>query len=729
MKSLAGYTDRISVAPGERIAFKVSAENGATSYKASLVRLFSTDDHPDGPGLGERPVRAPFDGRHPARRQAIPMGSCVTVLRSPKLEKLRSVTLAAVIWPTTPRRGRQAILGGWSGGRGIALEIDEIGAASLRIDGNVFSTGKPLLVREWYRVAASYDHKTGIVEVIQEHLVAYPRIDDAGGLRVAGPIGRSPAPRGTFSIGANAGTPFAQHFNGKIGRPRVAKRVLTPAEAMATLAYRVPKELRSAMLAAWDFALDTPSQRIVDTTANKLDGATINLPARGMKGHAWTGRVHDWRAAPDEYDAIHFHDDDVYDAGWSTDFEYMVPLDLPSGVYAAKLEGGADPEHVVFFVRPPRGRATADVCYLAATATYMAYANFRVMNRSWEYEAFQGALLQIGPEDLFLNDHPDYGDSLYGSHSDGSGVCYSSRLRPIVNMRPHTPLWAFSGDNTLLAWMDALGYRADTLTDEDLDAEGVDLIAAYKVVVTGCHPEYWSLPMWDAMQAYLDRSGCLMYLGGNGFYWRVAYHPTLPGVIEVRRAEDGTRAWAAEPGEYYMSFTGEYGGLWRRQDRTPNQLVGVGMTAQGFDCGSYYRRAKASFDPRVAFIFEGIGADELIGNFGTAGGGAAGQELDRYDRALGSPPHALVVATSEEHTDNMLLVNEDFRGTYLALGGTENKLVRADMTFFETPAGGAVFSTGSISWIASLPNAAFDNNVARITRNVLDRFLDPTPFR
>ena len=29
----------------------------------------------------------------------------------------------------------------------------------------------------------------------------------------------------------------------------------------------------------------------------------------------------------------------------------------------------------------------------------------------------------------------------------------------------------------------------------------------------------------------------------------------------MRRSEDGTRAWAAEVGEYYMGFTGEYGGF------------------------------------------------------------------------------------------------------------------------------------------------------------------------
>ena len=29
--------------------------------------------------------------------------------------------------------------------------------------------------------------------------------------------------------------------------------------------------------------------------------------------------------------------------------------------------------------------------------------------------------------------------------------------------------------------------------------------------------------------AYLARGGRLIYLGGNGFYWRTAFHDTCPG--------------------------------------------------------------------------------------------------------------------------------------------------------------------------------------------------------
>jgi N,N-dimethylformamidase len=61
-------------------------------------------------------------------------------------------------------------------------------------------------------------------------------------------------------------------------------------------------------------------------------------------------------------------------------------------------------------------------------------------------------------------------------------------------------------------------------------------------------------------------------------------------------------------------------------------------------------------------------------------------------------------------------------------GGTESPKVRADMVFFETPNGGAVFSVGSINWLGSLAWNKFDNNVARVTHNVLRRFLDPRPF-
>ncbi len=113
--------------------------------------------------------------------------------------------------------------------------------------------------------------------------------------------------------------------------------------------------------------------------------------------------------------------------------------------------------------------------------------------------------------------------------------------------------------------------------------------------------------MWDAFDVYRQRGGRIMYLGGDGWYWRIAYHPQCPGIIELRRTESGVRAWPAAPGEYYQNFDRRQGGLWSRLGRPPKALVGVGFAAQGFDISSYYRRLPDSYKPEVQFVFDGVG--------------------------------------------------------------------------------------------------------------------------
>ena len=47
------------------------------------------------------------------------------------------------------------------------------------------------------------------------------------------------------------------------------------------------------------------------------------------------------------------------------------------------------------------------------------------------------------------------------------------------------------------------------------------------------------------------------------------------------------------------------------------------------------------------------------------------------------------------------------------------------MVIFSTAAGGAVWSTGSIAWATSLLWDNCENDVSRITENVIKRFLSP----
>jgi N,N-dimethylformamidase len=367
------------------------------------------------------------------------------------------------------------------------------------------------------------------------------------------------------------------------------------------------------------------------------------------------------------------------------------------------------------------------VAFLASTATYTAYLNNRGRYMSLLSERYQGRLALVDAIDELLIEFPEMGLSTYDRHSDGSGVAYASRHRPVQNFRPTGRHWNFNIDMFIIDWLEKLGGDYDVITEEDLHREGLSLLQPYRVILTGSHPEYDSVEMLDALEAYLRQGGRMMYMGGNGFYWRIAHHPMRDGILEVRRAEGGVRAWDAEPGEYHHSFSGEYGGLWRRNARAPQRLAGVGFISQGFDHCSYYRRTPAADDPRIAWAFSGV-PDTLLGNFGILQGGAAGLEIDAVDFRLGTPPHALVIGRSENHSNTYELVAEEVLIPHGATDAIINPDIHADLTFFETPEGGAVFSTGSIAYAGSLAWNDFDNNLFRLTTNVLNRFNDPTPF-
>ena len=673
--------------------------------------------------------------------QPIRAGSYAVVPPSEQIDALQSFTTQAYVWPTLPGDRPQALLGTWSEETqtGFGLSLDAAGRLELRLGAgadrvSVLHTDTPLATRQWYLVAGSYDSETGIARLLQIphathgfHPFSTTRCEGAAGGFSAGP--------GPILIGAwHAGSDTtrdelaaAGYFDGKIERPRIANRALSDDEIEALATQQPPGSLGEGVVAAWDFSRDVSSVRITDVGPHRLHGECVNLPTRAMTGCNWSGVASDWRQAPQEYGAIHFHHDDLYDCGWESDFEVTLPPELKSGVYAARLRAGDMEFHVPFFVRPPRSGATSRIAFLAPTATYMAYANTFTMVLDPRNEMIGGALTSTNAIDLMQWELPEIGLSTYDHHRDGSGVCYSSRRRPILGMSPTGRLWNFPVDLLIVDWLEHCGLGYDVITDLDLHAEGQALLEPYRVLVTGSHPEYYSLQMLDSVEAWLSRGGRLMYMGGNGFYWRIATHMELDDVIEVRRAEGGIRVWAARAGEYHHSFTGELGGLWRRQRRAPNLLAGVGFISQGFDSGSYYRRRPAANDPRAAFIFDGVD-DDILGDFGICLGGAASMEIDCVDPLLGTPAHTLVVASSQRHSNIYELVPEEMFQSHPMTDATQNPDIRADMVFFETPNGGAVFSTGSIGYAGSLGTNAYDNNIARITTNVLKRFAHETPF-
>lgn len=749
---IRGYTDEPSYEPGETVKVHVSADDPG-SYHAELVRLINGDPHPGGPGPREEVVDVASNGDYPARVQRTQNGGYVQV-PDPEgvLAPEGSFSVHVFVSAMLPGRGRQGIISRWDDAAktGWSLQVDGDGALQFVVgDGSgatsSVTSDRRLFADTFYSVTVTYDADAGVLRLLQKSVVGsangvfgkvFPLDSDT---TVTEPAAVAPAAADVPLIiagvaesaaGADGRTWVVANFNGKVDSPAVFRGAATAEDAAALDTGVLPGAL--TVIARWDFAAGFTKHGLEDDVIHEvsgagLDGFTVNSPDRAMTGWNWQGTEEVFKYCPEQYGAIWFHEDSLDDCRWDVDLEVGLPLDLGSGCYAVRLTHGDAVDWVPFFVRPPAGTATAKILLLVPTYSYLAYANSQVMQNAPTAQAIMGHFTTLEEIDLELNENSGYGLSTYDYHVDGRGCQYSSWRRPILNMRPRYThefgtVWQYPADLQLVDWLTSQGFEFDVATDHDLQREGVELFKRYNVVMTGTHPEYYSRQMVEAWETYLAEGGRGMYLAGNGMYWIASPHPQKPWLVEIRKGEQGDQAWRARPGELYHGTSGERGGLWRMRGRSSAKVWGVVYTSHCLDVGFGFEPMPDSYDPKLSWMFEGIKPGEVIGDFGLVNQGAAGVEVDRYDQAAGTPPNAYLVGSSYSGSNNWVLVPEEAYFAHPGMNAPEHPLVRGDLVFFSTANGGAMWSASSMAWCGSLQYNGCDNNVSRMTANVLQHF-------
>lgn len=753
MPQILAYADRFSARPGDPLTIYVSV-SGASSFAATLVRLINGDENPAGPGAKAEIIQSELTGVYDGEEQPIRVGSYIVVNSAASADG-DEMTVSIVCRPSVLKRGMQGLISRWSAtdNAGWAMILDEEFRPALLIGDGSGQVQRLTLERpatgNWCQIVATLSKKAGAATLCRLPLKGTDTIDLAAGVSCKRePLRLMPkknesqklimAALATGENPAAAPSRVTACLTGRLEKPRILGRAIADEERDQLLRTDTPPAWTADILGWWNFEDAMAGDDIRDLSRHGRHGRAINCPARAVTGYKWDGSVHSWKVKPSHYGAIHFHADDLTDARWKPSVTFRLPANLKSGIYAARLTAGDYVEHVPFAVRPAASGKRSALVFLMPTASYLAYSNISGPAFNPPAEMAAGHTIILGPHDRIVANHPGIGLSLYDRHLDGTGSMYASRYRPILTTRPDymapvatpgSPLWQFAADLHITDWLEARGIDYDVLTDEDLHREGIDALSGYRAVITGTHPEYHSTEQLDAVQRFVDGGGRLFYTGGNGFYWRIAYHPQDSGIIELRRAEGGWRTWGSDPGEYYDSFTGNYGGLWRNNGRPTGQLTGLIFSVVGMNVCGHYRRLPDSLNARVAFIFEGVGAEEKIGNFGLKGGGAAGIELDRFEPLSNAPKHTLVLAESANLPYTYTATPETFVGAARNPTAEMTPQVKGNIAFFETAGGGAVFSTGSIAWAGSLSTNNYANNVSRITENVIRRFIDPAPFK
>ena len=250
--ALVGYSDRISVRAGEKIAFKISSTSPAP-FHAKLVRIVRGDPNPEGPGAKFDDLSTTFSGEYPSRAQHAWTGSYALIDGAPALTSALSVE--ALIWPTLPADKPQAVMSRRDAatGAGFSLVLTADGLV-LEIGGAKVGVGKPLRAHTWYRVWASADPATGVMRVGQQPLKRAFANDDEGEVSLKAPTPLALDTKAPILIGAEPAKDRPAHrcFNGKIEAPAIAG------------------------LGAWDFARRMGTMEVEDTGPNRLHGKLIN---------------------------------------------------------------------------------------------------------------------------------------------------------------------------------------------------------------------------------------------------------------------------------------------------------------------------------------------------------------------------------------------------------------------------------------------------------------------
>lgn len=275
----------------------------------------------------------------------------------------------------------------------------------------------------------------------------------------------------------------------------------------------------------------------------------------------------------------------------------------------------------------------------------------------------------------------------------------------------------------------------DYATSEDLHSDP-GLLDGYNLMLSIGHDEYWSTPMRDQVEAFVEGGGNVCFFGGNTCWWQVRFE---------RRNADGSLAAASDPRSmvcYKMEGEPLNRDPMYNVDRslltthwfnvTPprpeNSMTGVSYRNGGYSTNPallpepYY---KAEFPKH--WVFEG--ANVVAGTpFAGTIFQLSGIETDAalFNRSNGVP---VATGTDGSPLNTLILASCDL-GSAAAVPGTQQPSQHGMATMALHRNNGVVFTAGLLAWHYALGGGSLaDSTVQKITTNLLQRLKKRGPFK
>ena len=343
---IAGYSDRLSVRPGETIRFAVSSRAN-TNYQATLFRSISSDPNPEGPGIVELNANEYFKPvKLPSRHQSIKPGSYGETEKPLASTFTNSMKLSVSVFASLLTDHLQTIVS-WGP---LRITLDGKGYVSLYFAHlRIITSKEPIVSAKWYTITLEIwkDQKTVLCirnRMTGEEEQTYTKNPKHG-------INLNEFESSKIRVATDQSK--TEFFNGKIEAPEI--------------------KVDGKTILKYDFSQQIPFFEVPAESGPSL--ILYNSPTRAVKGMNWDASEFCWRHKPEHYAAIHFHEDDIYEFDWEYDFELVVPANMPSGAYVMRLTVDKGYDAIPFFVCAPKHKPSAKICVLISTFTYEIYGN------------------------------------------------------------------------------------------------------------------------------------------------------------------------------------------------------------------------------------------------------------------------------------------------------------------------------------------------------------------
>ena len=392
------------------------------------------------------------------------------------------------------------------------------------------------------------------------------------------------------------------------------------------------------------------------------------------------------------------------------DWQFPVyPMELEPqvrpGVYVAHVVEGAGNEpletpsfaardglnNALFIVRTP-SPASRRILYKLALATYHAY------NFTGGASLYHVATDSAG-EPLFHLRHPAGPGHPAGTkltlRRPGGGHGADTAEPPDVYDRRSIRNTFEHWDAHFIRWLEREGFEVDYCFGLDVHRES-DLLLPYSTLLCAGHDEYWSEPERNHIEDFLHTGGKIGFFSGNTCWWRVHYVDDDTALICDKHGHLAPDQW--------HGF------------RAEDSLTGVSYRFGGGRWKGYRPVVGYEVQRPEHWAFAGTGLER-----GDVFGADPSQPLVGYE--CDSAPYRL------DGSGTAVIADPTRHGTpptFEILGLAELSRVwsrknghSATMGAFMVEGGGEVFNAATTDWVKLLER---DPTVARITRNVIERF-------